>query len=362
MGQHRGCAQGEQSPSAKDGNEFLGGWKVVMSPTDTIATGADGKATYSGQLTVEDAIAGETYTVMLDTTHTTQADTVSGGEDREQSDALTHEHNHLLLPDMNTSEINDLTAIYVTWTTQSLTVGVYREADDVEGYTDYRNAVPEGDHRPAAGVAKEMSIELPARDSRDRRRRYTWDPHPTTGEDRKTGFKSVGTNGMVSFTGIPADAELTIRFHVGSSARIQMDYGTGGKFSFSGLQDGEYKATAANAGDYTVDGLPTQDGKVVYHDEFADEEDEDKADSAWVGTRAKETATWMTTRGGQAIMGYVANDGDGNSLIRGDEAMAGVTVRLLTDATFVRTGVNTGKLSSSKLAQTTLHGGRRARR
>ena len=33
-------------------------------------------------------------------------------------------------------------------------------------------------------------------------------------------------------------------------------------------------------------------------------------------------------------MGYVANDGDNNNLIRGDEAMAGITVRLLTDVEF----------------------------
>ena len=34
--------------------------------------------------------------------------------------------------------MNDLGPIYVTWTTQTLTVGVYREVDDEPGFTDFR--------------------------------------------------------------------------------------------------------------------------------------------------------------------------------------------------------------------------------
>ena len=108
----------------------------------------------------------------------------------------------------------------------------------------------------------------------------------------------------------------------------------GGGYSITGLQDGEYSATASNNGNYTVNGKPTQEGIAVYHDEFADNEGEDKADSAWAGRRAKADASWTTTRGGLALMGYVANDGDGNSLVRGDEGMAGLEVKLLTDVVF----------------------------
>ena len=205
--------------TAKDGNEFLGGWKVVMG-SDTIATGADGKGSYSGIVPL-----GAMPATMMVVADTTQADSLTMGEDWSQSAALTYTHNPLALPDMNDAEMNDLGPVYITFTTQSLTVGVYREADDVEGYTDYRSGLPRGDHRPASGVAKEMSIELLARDSRNRLRRYTWDPHPMTGEDRKTGYSKVGADGMVSFTGIPAGDELTVRFHVGSSDRVQMDYG-----------------------------------------------------------------------------------------------------------------------------------------
>ena len=60
--------------------------------------------------------------------------------------------------------------IYVTWTTQSLTLGVYREADDVEGFTDYRSALPSGDDRPHRDVGADMTVELMARDSANRLR------------------------------------------------------------------------------------------------------------------------------------------------------------------------------------------------
>ena len=428
----------KSNAEAKDGNEFLPGWKVIMGDTikaDTITTDAKGKATYSG--TAKLGPKPTEITIMVDTL--AQADSLTMGEEWTQSDGLVYTHNPLALPAMNTAKLNDLGPIYITFTTQRLTLGVYREADDVEGYSDYRSGLTgpkNGDHRPAAGVASEMSIELLARDSRNRLRRYTWDPHPMTGKDRKTGYSKVGAKGMVSFTGIPAAAELTVRFHVGSSERVQVDYGfdeietfgedldfgsnvgafgemsgagpevrmcssseetdddncatfgyqwktgtisgnvgtqsghevvlepetghgaidddtktgTGGKYSFGGLQDGEYSVTASSKKDYTVNGPPTKKGVAVYHDEYTDDKD---SLTKYVGTADGETASWNTTRGGLAIMGYVANDGDGNNLVRGNEAMAGVMVRLLTNAKFVKTGVNKGKLSSSKEAATT---------
>ena len=426
---------------AKDGNEFLEGWKVVLG-TDTIATGKDGKGTYSGIVPLGAKPA--TMTVMADKA---QADSLTMKEKWVQSKALTYTHNPLALPAMNTAAMNDLGAIYVTYTTQRLVLGVYREADDEEGYTNYRSALPRGDHRPHATTAKEMSIQLLARDERNRLRQYDWDPHPTTGQNRKKGIAAVGANGLVTFTGIPADVELTVRYHVGSSARKQVDYGydeietfgddldhgvtvgafgdmsgagpevrmcsasddtnpyaakdewcatfgyvwmtgqlggnvgdqrghrvdidpetghgatdddtsTGlrGAYRFTGLQDGEYSATASDQGDYTVDGAPTKKGIAVYHDEFADNKGEDKADSAWAGRRAQASASWTTTKGGLGIWGYVANDGDGNNLVRGDEGMAGLEVKLLTNVRFWTTATGgaarAGTIRSSKTAAT----------
>ena len=428
--------------NAKDGNDFLEGWKVIFG-TDTIVTGKDGKGTYSGIVPLGAKPA--TMTVMADTA--AQDDTLTMKEKWTQSKALTYTHNPLALPAMNTAAMNDLGPIYITYTTQRLVLGVYREADDRDGFTDYRSGLPRGDHRPHATTAKEMSIQLLARDSRNRLRQYDWDPHPRTGENRKKGMATVGANGLVTFTGIPADAELTVRFHVGSSARKQVDYGydeietfgddldhgvtvgafgdmsgagpevrmcsasddtnpnaakdewcatfgyqwmtgqlggnvgnqrghrvdldpetghgatdddtrtgAGGAYRFAGLQDGEYSATASDQGDYTVDGAPTKEGIAVYHDEFADNKDEDKADSAWAGRRAQARASWTTTKGGLGVWGYVANDGDGNNLVRGNEGMAGLKVNLLTNVVFWTTATGgatrAGTIRSSKTAAT----------
>ena len=204
--------------TAKDGNEPLGGW---VADDEMGATNASGKATYSGQITVEDAIAGASYDVML---AEAQHDSVTGKERWTQSAALKHDHNHLALPADNTSAMNNYGPIYVTWTTQSLTLGVYREADDVEGFTDYQSELAGGDHRPHADVAEDMSIELLARDSRNRLRRHKWDVDEETGEYGKEGYASVGDDGMVTFTGIDAGVELTVRFIAGGD-REQMDYG-----------------------------------------------------------------------------------------------------------------------------------------
>ena len=121
-----------------------------------------GLAEYSGRITVAEAIATEapTYTVEL---AEAQVDSVTGKERWVQSDAVMHTHNPLALPADNTSEMNDPDPIYVTWTTQSLTLGVYREADDVEGFTDRRSALPGGDVRPHPEVGAGMTVELMTR-------------------------------------------------------------------------------------------------------------------------------------------------------------------------------------------------------
>ena len=198
----------KSNETAKDGNEFLGGW-VANNGMETDATGL---AMFSERLEEPDWIAGKTYEVML---NEEQDDRVSGEEMWVPSDTLEHTHNPLLLPD---AEIpNDLGPIYVTWTTQSLTLGVYREADDVEGYTNYRSALPSGDVRPDSAVGKAMTVELLARESgTNRLRRHKWDGNE--------GYASFDANGMVTFTGIDADVELTVRYRPGND-RIQMDYG-----------------------------------------------------------------------------------------------------------------------------------------
>ena len=213
----------KSNADARDGTELLGGWKVVMG-TDTIVTGADGKGSYSGTAVLGAEPAK--YTVMADST---QADSLTMKERWTQSEAIVHTHNPLALPAMNTAKLNDLGAIYVTWTTQSLTLGVYREADDVEGFTDYRSALPGGDARPHSEVGAGMTVELMTRDSRDRLRLYDeWDDDcdddgekemPTEPEDAKGDFAS----GMITFNCLPAGEEFTVRYNAGDD-REQMDH------------------------------------------------------------------------------------------------------------------------------------------
>ncbi|MDE2794489.1 MAG: carboxypeptidase regulatory-like domain-containing protein [Gemmatimonadota bacterium] len=213
----------KSNADARDGNEFLGGWVA----SNEMESDADGLATYSGRITVAEAIAGAEYEVEL---MEEQHDTVTGEERWMQSDALMHTHNHLAMPDDNESEDNDLGPVYVTWTTQSLTLGVYREADDVEGFTDYQSELAGGDHRPHAEVGAGMMVELMTRDERNRLRVYdAWDhdcdddgekEKPTEERDAKGNFAA----GMITFGCLPADEEFTVRFNAGDD-RDQMDYG-----------------------------------------------------------------------------------------------------------------------------------------
>ncbi|MYK65917.1 MAG: carboxypeptidase regulatory-like domain-containing protein, partial [Gemmatimonadetes bacterium] len=152
----------KSNADAVDGDAALEGWKVVMG-TDTIATDAEGKATYSGSVDVADVPA--TMSVMLDTI---QADSLTAGEMWKQSDALKYTQNPLLLPADNTAEDNDLGALRVTWTTQTLVVGVYREMDDIVGYKPHTSHRREDDARPNARVAAKMDVQILEENDRGR--------------------------------------------------------------------------------------------------------------------------------------------------------------------------------------------------
>ena len=222
----------KNNADARGGDKGLGGWatEVTMGmdtvplmvvnakgdtvnatmPTDT-AMASRGRAGLSYVIdpaTLKDGPA--TFTVMV------QDDQSS--EMYDQSDALVHMHNALAHPDMNTMEMNDLGPIRVTWTTQTLTVGVYREVDDEPGFTDYR-APMGGDQRPDAAVAAEMAVQLLTRDTRNRLRAYEYDhdDKPTTDD---ISSMAIGKTGMASFPHLPADEEFTVRLHVRSDRML----------------------------------------------------------------------------------------------------------------------------------------------
>ena len=167
----------KSNETAKDGNAFLAGW--VANHGD--ATGANGLASYSERLTAADAMAGESFTVMLDSVQDAEA---TGGERWEASAALTHMHDHLALPAENQAADNDLGPIYVTWTSQTLTLGFYREADDVDGFTDYQSGLYGGDHRPHENAGDVGSIRILALGGDNRYENYRWD-HDGDPTDRR---------------------------------------------------------------------------------------------------------------------------------------------------------------------------------
>ena len=89
-----------------------------------------------------------------------------GGETWTQSDALVYPHDGLALPDKDAAKTNDRGPIRITYTTQTLTVGVYRETDDEPGFSNYQSKVCGGDQRPSADVGKELMVEVMVRRTR----------------------------------------------------------------------------------------------------------------------------------------------------------------------------------------------------
>ena len=201
---------------AKDGDQFLEGWKA----TNGKATNSRGLATYSDTVTTaqRDLLAAGTpvkFSVELDTA---QLADVDGNEKWRQSSALSHTHTGLEHPDSNRASHNDLGAIEVTWTTQALVLGVYREADDYDGFTNYQSKLPGGDHRPAAAVARGMSLTVWELDDR-RLVPYKYDHDACTNKNSsKTDEREASltiTDGLARIACLPANDEFTIEFDVG---------------------------------------------------------------------------------------------------------------------------------------------------
>ena len=390
-----------------------------------------GKATVSYRVTPDQLPATFSVTVAVDSDDWQQP--MAMGETwNEVGDGLTYTHTGFELPALNTHLANDQGPTYVTFNTQTLTVGVYREADDEPGFSDFQSTVAEGDHRPHADVASDMSVSVmvTAAGRRGLEVYDEWDDDDdpeTPGVDATQSF----AGGMASFGNLPAGMDFTVQFNEGSgrvavggpdsrSDRVQAfgddldlgmstgafgdmsgagpevelcplttdtrpsdlddddsdcatfgyqwDIGTisggvgravedldvsisadtdghseaprgtetdeDGEFSFSGVQDGVYTVMVASSDDYTV--TPTKGKRVhVYHDEFEDDEDDD---TDFTGTRGSATADFSATQLRLSIKGYVVNDGhegdnenpDLDQIVRGDEAIAGVELELLT--------------------------------
>ena len=100
--------------------------------------------------------------------------------------------------------------------------------------------------------------------------------------------------------------------------------GSGGTYKFDELRDGVYEIMAYSTRTYRIRGDSVKE-VVVYHDETTDDKD---TLTKYVGTAGQDTARWSTQRLGLKLMGYIGNDVNRDSKFRGDEAVAGITVRL----------------------------------
>ncbi len=424
----------KSNEDAKDGNEFLPGWKANVkrgaATVGSSTTGSDGKATFTTTLTTAQIPASFTIELADD-----QADSVDMREKWGDSPGrLTFSFDGLKLPKDSKSDSpgHDRGAIYVTWTTQTLVLGLYRETDDVEGFTNYQSKVPEGDQRPASSVAREMEFTLLTRDDRNRLVPYKYNHdfcsnpfgHART-DDREARFLTRNrVTGLFEATCLPADAEFTIRLDLGddrvevgaaADAGLRGDIeafneddlsvggtvlgtfgdgnggvpevkiclssdeqdpeeatsdencatwgyqwmtgsivgnvgdqrghkvhlepttdnhgaevdsarsGTNGAYKIDGVQDGVYDITAYSTSRYKVTDDPPTKSVYVYHDEDTDDKD---TLTKYVGTADQDTARWSTRRLGLKIMGYIGNDVNRDQKFRGDEAVAGITVRL----------------------------------
>ena len=353
----------------------------------------------------------------------------SGSELYDASGTLTHTHTGLEHPSINSMEMNDLGPVYLKWSTQALSVGVYRETDDEPGWTNYQSKVDGGDQRPSAAVSADMQVELMVENSRGRLTRYEYKRFDSKGARTIDVANPMpfGKTGTAKFPNLPADKEFTVRFHAGSDRKAVVDaesdrngrdvdtYGgdlddgmsvgafgdmagagsevklcpmspssadncatfayqwtsgsmsgkisrrsagvasatvnlraitdehspsentktskaaaTKGNYSFSSVQDGEYWVQTPATADNKADSMRV----AFYHDEMND----DDADDGIIGNPVSHTWSPDVTALRLAIRGYVANDGqegdnedpDLDQLIRGDEAVAGIQLELLT--------------------------------
>ena len=154
-----------------------------------------------------------------------QANKIDMGEKYEQTDALMHEHDGLILPANNDPAKNmelDKGPVHVSFTTQSLFIGAHRELDDRTGFTD-NIGVGGGDKFPTGDAIGEVEVTLMKADSRGRLRAFEYDHDldPETPDAEAVG--TFGANGQIKFAHVPAEAEVTAVARAGSGMTIVPD-------------------------------------------------------------------------------------------------------------------------------------------
>ncbi len=192
------------------GGDALAGWIIgVMQGTDPTALeavegddvpamlGEDGMAAFTRELTPADLPATYHFGVAPD-----QPDALDGGEKYEGTTS-TVTHTGLTLAGTMEADM-----IEVDYMTQSLVVGVHHERDQVMGYT---GNVLDGDARDDGMV----SLAVRYIDDNGRSRSFTkadWDAAKNTSTE----------DGVTTFKGLPADADVIVQASVDADAGVML--------------------------------------------------------------------------------------------------------------------------------------------
>ncbi len=131
---------------------------------------------------------------------------------------VMHVHDGLSLP----GEMPvDAGMLEVRYTTQSLTVGVHQDRDQIAGYT---GSIHGGDARPSAMSASTIRLELMYIDSEDGRTGGRGDGRARAVLDEEGNpIVMHPKNGMATFSGVPSDMNVLVRMSVGDHRTIVSD-------------------------------------------------------------------------------------------------------------------------------------------
>ncbi|MYK45683.1 MAG: hypothetical protein F4029_05600, partial [Gammaproteobacteria bacterium] len=186
------------------GGKALAGWAITVSSDKSAAADAPAKLGDDGSAKYSEVVAADSlpvkYTVNV---ASNQDNALDGGEKYSAGKTgLTYTHNGLSLP-----ATMDAGMLEVKYTTQTLKVYVHHERDQVMGYT---GNILGGDVRNTGTVNVDIRhIER----SSGRSRAFNPNTEWNSGGGRKTD-----SNGVVTFRGVPANAQVIVQASLASDA------------------------------------------------------------------------------------------------------------------------------------------------
>ena len=213
----------KSNETARDGDMGLGGWNTMVYMGEVTE---DSEPLMDATMPTDDGednmadLGKSSFAYMVDPTMLPAMFTVMAGEDDQpdmgeawaQADALTFTHTGLELPP---EETPDLGPIRVTFTTQSLTVGVHRELDDRIGFTRYRG-VGGGDARPDGQGVGKVEVRLLMENAAGRPRPYLYDHDMDPATPDVEAEAEVDKTGVATFAHVPAGDDIIVEVDAGS--------------------------------------------------------------------------------------------------------------------------------------------------